>query len=953
MDLNAHAAGLNFHFVKGEPLDYLFDLTDWAGDESIDLGTGRVYGIVQGVRGEEEEQEITMEDVPKSTMKLMTFPELEPGRYVYEVWVAWADGNRNRLIEGAVTMEASAMRWEELAKPPVGKRVVQVRVSAGQEGSIRAVVLSDGFVGAMALRAEAAAASADVSAAEAAASELVAKAAEAVAEKCRGIVEEAQAEVKKLEQSASAAEAAARGSATSAAGSAGSALGSEENARASAAAAAKSAQAAAASDSAAERSAGSAAASAQWASDSATSAGGSATDARDSATAAAKSEVSAAGSAAAAAKSEEAAAAKSEEAAGSEQAASMAAGRAAGSATSAAGSASRAEAAAGSVEGKAEAAAAAAKRAEAAAGSVEGKAEAAAASAAAAAKSEEAAAGSAERAQEAEGKASFELWQENGHPGGTVQEYLEDLRGKSAYEIWLAQGNVGTEDDFLKSLKGKDGLNTREEMDEVYAQIVNVNQQFADEAAARERAIEEHAEDRLLHPTKTRQAGWDNKLEEADVYTREGAELSSKPHMANDGAEVADAFGRYVGIGQADLVFQGECEAWELASLTIRCRDTAIGNVGDAAYYLGVYERVEGGSEGDFKWVGTSKDKVQQQLGEDSTWHFERTVIHRRNLRFILFAERDDPWPADGEGVQIGVRMAGKTGQSGQWTGVGGLSGGFENTYCPIVELKYYKLKSKYAGEALQGVVDGHVGDKTAHVTSTERAKWDKAAEHAGDTTVHVTASEKATWNGKVSTETLNNHTGDTTRHVTASEKATWNGKVSTETFNAHATNTTVHVTAGEKETWNGKADAGTLSSHTGDTTVHVTAGEKATWNGKVSTDTLNNHTGDTTRHVTASEKAAWNGKADADTLSSHTGDKTIHVTAGEKETWNGKADADTLSSHTGDTTIHVTAGEKSKWNGKVSSTVGKVTDIRYYKKGSEPTLSSRVSGVLYLVSES
>ena len=892
MDTTTRAARIDLTLVSGEDFTYVVELTDWGGKEPVAVTNCNVSGVMRGVRGEEE-WELGVEVMGEaSNCLVVSFPEeAGTGMYYVVAWGDWGGDGRVQLVEGMVGVERSRKEWPvrgELDR--TGRRRIFLRVPDGLGGRIRAEVLGGGYAGAMALRAEAAAKSAAGSAEEAAGSELVAKAAEAVAKAAEAVIEESRKKVELLEgsavQAASRAERAANrveGEAEAAAGSAAAAAGSEAAAAESAAAAAKSE--------------GSAVASATWASNSATSAAGSATDARDSATAAAGSATAAAdyatgaglnadaaaGSAAAAAKSEAAAGSAAEEAAGSATSAAGSEEEAAGSATSAAGSASRAEAAAARVEGEAAAAAASAEsaagsasRAEAAANRVEGEAAAAAKSAAAAAGSEAAAAGSAERAQEAEGKASFELWQENGHPGGTVQEYLEDLRGKSAYEVWLAQGNVGTEDDFLKSLKGKDGLN-------------------AGESAAV--LIEEHAEDRLLHPTKTRQAGWDNKLEEADVYTREGAELSSKPHMANDGAEVADAFGRYVGIGQADLVFQGECEAWELASLTIRCRDTAIGNVGDAAYYLGVYERVEGGSEGDFKWVGTSKDKVQQQLGEDSTWHFERTVIHRRNLRFILFAERDDPWPADGEGVQIGVRMAGKTGQSGGWTGFGGFPTGFENTYCPIVELKYYKLKSKYAGEALQGVVDGHVGDKTAHVTSTERAKWDKAAEHAGDTTVHVTASEKATWNGKVSTERLNNHTGDTTRHVTASEKATWNGKVSTETFNAHAN--------------------------------------------------------DTTRHVTANEKATWNGKAEAETLSSHTGDTTVHVTAGEKSTWNGKADADTLSSHMGDTTVHVTSTEKAAWNGKLGSSVGGLTDVRFYANEEEaPALERREAGVVYLVGE-
>ena len=36
---------------------------------------------------------------------------------------------------------------------------------------------------------------------------------------------------------------------------------------------------------------------------------------------------------------------------------------------------------------------------------------------------------------------------------------LEGAPGKSAYEIWLEEGNIGTKDDFLNSLKGRDGIN--------------------------------------------------------------------------------------------------------------------------------------------------------------------------------------------------------------------------------------------------------------------------------------------------------------------------------------------------------------------------------------------------------------------------------------------------------------------------------------------------------------
>ena len=45
----------------------------------------------------------------------------------------------------------------------------------------------------------------------------------------------------------------------------------------------------------------------------------------------------------------------------------------------------------------------------------------------------------------------------NGADGKDGRDGIDGLDGKSAYEIWLEQGNKGTEEDFLKSLKGKDG----------------------------------------------------------------------------------------------------------------------------------------------------------------------------------------------------------------------------------------------------------------------------------------------------------------------------------------------------------------------------------------------------------------------------------------------------------------------------------------------------------------
>ena len=48
---------------------------------------------------------------------------------------------------------------------------------------------------------------------------------------------------------------------------------------------------------------------------------------------------------------------------------------------------------------------------------------------------------------------------DTGEPGQNGTDGLNGTDGKSAYQIWLDEGNIGTEQDFLDSLKGADGRN--------------------------------------------------------------------------------------------------------------------------------------------------------------------------------------------------------------------------------------------------------------------------------------------------------------------------------------------------------------------------------------------------------------------------------------------------------------------------------------------------------------
>lgn len=54
------------------------------------------------------------------------------------------------------------------------------------------------------------------------------------------------------------------------------------------------------------------------------------------------------------------------------------------------------------------------------------------------------------------GLSAYEVWELQGNTG-TEQDYIDSLKGSSAYQVWLDQGNTGTEQDYIDSLKGEKG----------------------------------------------------------------------------------------------------------------------------------------------------------------------------------------------------------------------------------------------------------------------------------------------------------------------------------------------------------------------------------------------------------------------------------------------------------------------------------------------------------------
>lgn len=144
----------------------------------------------------------------------------------------------------------------------------------------------------------------------------------------------------------------------------------------------------------------------------------------------------------------------------------------------------------------------------------------------------------------------------------------------------------------------------------------------------------------------------------------------------------------------------------------------------------------------------------------------------------------------------------------------------------------------------------------------------------------------------------LDDHEADTTKHVTAAERTKWNGKQDKLTFDTAPTaNSTNPVTSGGVKTeLDKKANATSLGAHTGNT--------------------------DNPHQVTAAQAGADPTGTAASAVSAHNSSSTAHsdirtALAGKEAAGAAAAVQGNLDDHEGNTTAHITASERTSWNGK------------------------------------
>lgn len=196
---------------------------------------------------------------------------------------------------------------------------------------------------------------------------------------------------------------------------------------------------------------------------------------------------------------------------------------------------------------------------------------------------------------------------------------------------------------------------------------------------------------------------------------------------------------------------------------------------------------------------------------------------------------------------------------------------------------------AKYWCESAQAIAGGGVTSFNGRGGIVKPQKGDYTAEMVGADASGAAAAVQSNLDG---------HEGDTTAHITAAERTKWNGKQDKLTFDTAPTaNSTNPVTSGGVKTeLDKKANATSLGAHTGNT--------------------------DNPHRVTAAQAGADPTGTAASAVSAHNGSSTAHsdirtALAGKETAGAAAAVQGNLDDHEGNTTAHITAAERTGWNGK------------------------------------
>ena len=192
---------------------------------------------------------------------------------------------------------------------------------------------------------------------------------------------------------------------------------------------------------------------------------------------------------------------------------------------------------------------------------------------------------------------------------------------------------------------------------------------------------------------------------------------------------------------------------------------------------------------------------------------------------------------------------------------------------------------AKYWCESAQAIAGGGVTSFNGRGGIVKPQKGDYTAEMVGADASGAAAAVQSNLDG---------HEGDTTAHITAAERTKWNGKQDKLTFDTAPTaNSTNPVTSGGVKTeLDKKANATSLGAHTGNTDNphQVTAAQAGADPTGTAASAVSAHNSSSTAHSDIRTALAGKEAAVQGNLDDHEGNTTAHITASERTSWNGKS---------------------------------------------------------------
>ena len=477
----------------------------------------------------------------------------------------------------------------------------------------------------------------------------------------------------------------------------------------------------------------------------------------------------------------------------------------------------------------------------------------------------------------------------------------------TAYGIAVKHGFQGTEEEWLKSLKGDGGepivirydetaqqLQWKYESDTQWQELLSLSELQGDvvsqtlAAAQNAKTAAEAAQSAAETAAQTTGADAAAAKSGADTATEKAAAAAASAKTATDAAgEAQTAESSAKGYAStsgtnATAAAQSATDARsaKAAAETAASTATSAKTAAQTAETNAKASETAAASSKTAAATSASKAENAQSAAEDAQTAAETAASTATSAKTAA------------ETAKTGAVSAQSKAQSAQVKAEGAAADAEESAAAAAQSATQVAADSnnaKYWCESAQAIAGGGVTSFNGRGGIVKPQKGDYTAEMVGADASGAAAAVQSNLDG---------HEGDTTAHITAAERTKWNGKQDKLTFDTAPTaNSTNPVTSGGVKTeLDKKANATSLGAHTGNT--------------------------DNPHRVTAAQAGADPTGTAASAVSAHNSSSTAHsdirtALAGKETAGAAAAVQGNLDDHEGNTTAHITAAERTGWNGK------------------------------------